>query len=367
VKRLFLFVVVVCAAGWLFWHHETRWPVRRASDPPQPLVIPQGAGVADIGRQLQGMGLVRHPEIFRGHVMLRGDAERLRAGEYELSGEMTLDDVVTKLVKGDVVRHVVTFPEGSDIDEMAQLAAARGLMLADFKKAAADATPIKDLDPAAGDLEGYLFPDTYDITRKPDPAADVVARMVKRFRQVIGPELPRIQASGMTLREVVTLASVVELETARKEERPRIAAVFLNRLKRHMPLQTDPTVIYALKRRGTWDGNIRRADLDVDSPYNTYRYPGLPPGPIASPGREAILAVLQPAPVRDLYFVSRNDGSHQFSETLAAHNQAVNQFQRNPAARLASPPVDPLAIPPALLESPPAPGASPPASPASPR
>jgi UPF0755 protein len=127
-------------------------------------------------------------------------------------------------------------------------------------------------------------------------------------------------------------------------------------------------VIYALKRRGTWDGNIRRADLDVDSPYNTYRYPGLPPGPIASPGREAILAVLQPAPVRDLYFVSRNDGSHVFSETLVAHNQAVNQFQRNPAARLASPPADPLAIPPALLSSPAVPPASPPpASPAAPR
>jgi len=367
VKRLFLFVVVVGAAAWLFWYHETRWPVRQASDPPQPLTVAQGAGVADIGRQLHGLGLVRHPEIFRGHVMLRGDAGRLRAGEYELAGEMTLDDIVTKLVKGDVVRHVVTFPEGSDIGEMAVLAAARGLVLADFKKAAADATPIKDLDPGADDLEGYLFPDTYDITRKPDPAADVVARMVKRFRQVIGPELPRIQASGMTLREVVTLASVVELETARKEERPRIAAVFLNRLKRRMPLQTDPTVIFALKRKGTWDGNIRRADLDVDSPYNTYRYPGLPPGPIASPGLEAIRAVLQPAPVRDLYFVSRNDGSHQFSETLAAHNQAVNQFQRNPAARLASPPADPLAIPPALLESPGAAPASPPASPAAPR
>jgi len=327
VKRLFLFVAVVGGAAWLFWHHETRWPVRRASDPPQPLTVAQGAGVADIGRQLHGLGLVRHPEVFRGHVVMRGDAGRLRAGEYELTGEMTLDDIVTKLVKGDVVRHVVTFPEGSDIDEMAVLAGARGLVLADFKKAAADATPIKDLDPGADDLEGYLFPDTYDITRKPDPAGDVVARMVKRFRQVIGPELPRIQQSGMSLREVVTLASVVELETARKEERPRIAAVFLNRLKRRMPLQTDPTVIYALKRRGTWDGNIRRADLDVDSPYNTYRYPGLPPGPIASPGREAILAVLQPAPVRDLYFVSRNDGSHVFATTLTEHNRNVQQFQ----------------------------------------
>jgi UPF0755 protein len=364
VKRLFFFVVAVCAALWAFWFHETRWPVREAGDPPQSLIVAEGAGVAGIADQLHRMGLVRHPEIFRGHVVLKGAAGKLRAGEYELSGRMSLDDIVDKLVRGDVVRRVVTFPEGSDIDEMAQLAAAKGLAVADFRKAAGDPAPIKDLDPAATDLEGYLFPDTYEITRKPDPAGDVVARMVKRFRQVIAPELPRIQASGMTLRQVVTLASVVELETARADERPRIAAVFLNRLKRRMPLQTDPTVIFALKRRGTWDGNIRRADLDVDSPYNTYRYPGLPPGPIASPGREAILAVLQPAAAADLYFVSRNDGSHQFSANLADHNRAVTQYQRNrrassgtPAAGTGAllPPGDPAPAAP----SPPSPSSSP--------
>jgi UPF0755 protein len=165
--------------------------------------------------------------------------------------------------------------------------------------------------------------------------------MVKRFREVVTPELPRIQASGMSLREVVTLASVVELETARVEERPRIAAVFKNRLRFRMPLQTDPTVIYALKKAGTYDGNIRRVDLGVDSPYNTYRYPGLPPGPIASPGREAIRAVLQPADVKDLYFVSRNDGSHQFSANLADHNRAVTQYQRRGA--VGAPAGDPTA------------------------
>ena len=338
-KKLFLFVLVVAAATWLFWFHETQWPVRSADAPPQPLIVDQGAGVADIGRQLRDLGLVRHPAIFRGHVVMRGDTARLRAGEYELTGKMSLDDIVTKLVKGDVVRRLVTFPEGSDIEEMATIAASKGLVKEDFLKAARDASAIKDLDPDATDLEGYLFPDTYEITRKPDPAADVVARMVKRFRAVITPEMAAIQKSGMTLRKVVTLASVVELETAKPEERPRIAAVFLNRLQKRMPLQTDPTVIFALKKAGTWDGNIRRGDLDVDSPYNTYRYPGLPPGPIASPGREAIRAVLQPATVRDLYFVSRNDGSHQFSENLDAHNRAVNQYQRNrgAAAAIASP------------------------------
>jgi UPF0755 protein len=341
--RKLLFLLVVLGALGLAWFHETQWPVRSTEQPPQSLMVNPGDGVRDVGRQLRDLGLVRHPEVFRALVVWRGDTAKLRAGEYELTGSMSLDDIVTKLVKGDVVRRAVTFPEGSDLEAMARLAAARGLVMEDFLKAARDPAPIRDLDPEAKDLEGYLFPDTYDITRRPDPAADMVGRMVKRFREVIQPELPRVQASGMTLREVVTLASVVELETARPDERPRIAAVFRNRLKFRMPLQTDPTVIYALKKRGGYDGNIHRGDLDIDSPYNTYRYPGLPPGPIASPGREAIRAVLQPADVKDLYFVSRNDGSHQFSASLADHNRAVFQYQKNRAA-LASPAAEPGAI-----------------------
>jgi UPF0755 protein len=153
---------------------------------------------------------------------------------------------------------------------------------------------------------------------------------------------------GLTLREAVTLASLVELETALGEERPWIAAVFRNRLRKKMLLQTDPTVIYALRQKGTWDGNIRKKDLDVDSPYNTYRFPGLPPGPIASPGVEALRAVIDPADVKDLYFVSRNDGSHQFSETLTEHNRAVDRYQRGRrGSRLAAPP----SSPPGLLGS----------------
>jgi UPF0755 protein len=160
--------------------------------------------------------------------------------------------------------------------------------------------------------------------------------MVGRFRDVIGPELPRIERSGRSVREVVILASLVEMETARPEERPRIAAVFLNRLEKGMLLQTDPTIIYALKRKGTWDGNLRKRDLEMESPFNTYRVAGLPPGPISSPGREALQAVLEPAPVKDLYFVSRNDGSHQFSENLADHNRAVDLYQKRRTTGAAS-------------------------------
>jgi UPF0755 protein len=329
--RKLLLVVILAAVAYAAWFHETQWPVRGAGDPPQPLVVAQGAGVLDIGRQLQQLGLVRHPEVFRFYVHSRGETGRLRAGEYALEGSMSLEQIVDKLVRGDVVRHTVTFPEGTSLEDMARLAAAKGIPMAEFLAAARNPEPIKDLDPDAKDLEGYLFPDTYDIPRGPEPAAQLVARMVRRFRTVMAPELTRLP-SGRTLRQVVTLASIVETETARAEERPRVAAVFLNRLQRRMPLQTDPTVIYALRKAGTYDGNIRKGDLDVDSPYNTYRFPGLPPGPIASPGRASLQAALHPAESRELYFVSKNDGSHQFSETLAEHERWVNLYQRHRGA-----------------------------------
>ncbi|PYQ54344.1 MAG: endolytic transglycosylase MltG [Acidobacteria bacterium] len=346
--RKLILALILLAVVYGAWFHETRWPVRRASDPPQPLVIAPGAGVLDIGRLLEQLGLVRHPEVFRLLVLSRGETGRLRAGEYELTGTMSVDQIIDKLVRGDVVRHVVTFPEGTNLEDMARLVAVKGVPQAAFLAAAHDPAPIHDLDPEAKDLEGYLFPDTYDVPRGPDAAAHLVARMVRRFRDVITPELPALEQGGRSLRQVVTLASIVELETARPEERPRVAAVFLNRLHKKMPLQTDPTVIYALRRAGTYDGNIHKDDLEVDSPYNTYRFPGLPPGPIASPGRASLQAALHPDTSRDLYFVSRNDGSHQFSETLAEHERWVNLFQRHRGAvAMASP------------GAPPAPGAAP--------
>jgi UPF0755 protein len=357
--RKLIFVLILLAVAYAAWFHETRWPVRSASDPPQPLVIAQGAGVLEIGRQLQQLGLVRHPEVFRIYVVTRGQTGRLRAGEYALEGAMTLDQIVDKIVRGDVVRHTVTFPEGTSLEDMARLATIKGIPAEAFLAAARNPAPVQDLDPDAKDLEGYLFPDTYDIPQGPDPAGQLVSRMVRRFREVIAPELPQVARSGRTLRQIVTLASIVETETARPEERPRVAAVFLNRLQKRMPLQTDPTVIYALRKAGTYDGNIRRDDLDVDSPYNTYRFPGLPPGPIASPGRASLRAAIHPAESRELYFVSRNDGSHQFSETLSEHERWVTQYQRHRAAVAAGSPATPA--PPASSSPPPAGGAMPPA------
>jgi UPF0755 protein len=330
---LFILVIVLLAAGLAtWWWIETRFPVRTASQPAQTLVVEPGQGALEIGASLRALGLVRHPQVFRLHVLSRGDAGRLRTGEYALEGEMSLDQIVDKLVRGDVVRHLITFPEGRDLEEMVQIATAQGLDAAAFRAAASDVSLIRDLDPEAKDLEGYLFPNTYELTKRPDAAAVLVKQMVQQFRAALRPEMGALTASGLDLRDVVTLASVVEEETARPDERPRIAAVFRNRLKKGMPLQTDPTVIYAMRRAGRYNGNIRRTDLEIDSPYNTYRYAGLPPGPISSPGLASLQAALHPADSQDLYFVSRNDGSHYFSRTLAEHARAVDHYQRGRGA-----------------------------------
>jgi UPF0755 protein len=237
--------------------------------------------------------------------------------------------VVEKLERGDVFVRRITFPEGLSLLEMAALYESRGFGAAsEFTAAAREAAPaMHDLDPAATDLEGYLFPDTYALTRRA-PASVLVSMMVDRFKASYRDALGA-QTGGDTLsvRDTVTLASLVEKETARDEERPIVAAVYRNRLRIGMPMQADPTVVYALAKAGRYDGNIRRDDLRFNSPYNTYRYPGLPPGPIASPGLAALKAALAPADVPYLYFVSRNDGTHVFARTLTEHNANVRRFQ----------------------------------------
>jgi UPF0755 protein len=326
VRRLLLFTALFLAATAFALRLELDRVVVPAGAP-RTLIVAPGANARSIGDQLAAMGLVRHPVLFRALVRFRGVGARLRAGHYELEGPLTLDGVVSLLERGSDQRRAVTFPEGRNLEQMAEIAGERGLDPEAFLAVARDPSLIADLDPEATDLEGYLFPDTYDIASTEDAPRVLVASMVAHFRNVLR-QLPEPGASGLSIRELVTLASIVEMETALGSERPRIAAVFLNRLERRMPLQTDPTVIHALRLAGRWDGNIRKRDLEIASPYNTYRYPGLPPGPIASPGRAALEAVLDPAPVEDLYFVSRNDGSHHFSTTLREHERAVDRYQR---------------------------------------
>ena len=290
--------------------------------------IPSGAPTTEIRRRLVDAGVVSDELTFRFALLWTGRSRTLKAGEYRFDGPMGAVDVVEKIARGDVYAHPITFPEGLTIREMAEIYQSRGFgSAADFLEAAAAVALIKDLDPLAEDLEGYLFPETYALSRG-TPASTLIAMMVDRFRATFSDlHATGADAPDLTVRQVITLASLVEKETARGGERSLVAAVYTNRLKRRMAMQADPTVVYALVKAGIYDGNIRKRDLAFDSPYNTYRYPGLPPGPIASPGRAAIEAALAPADVPYLYFVSRNDGSHAFADTLVEHNANVYEHQ----------------------------------------
>ena len=331
VRSVFVLALVVVAAAAIgafsVWQ-RVHAPYRGYDAPEQFVEVPPGAGAGDIGRRLMDAGVVRDAFSFRAALWWTGRARALQAGEYRFEGELTPLEVVDRIARGDVYTRRITFPEGLTIADMARLYESREFGAeAAFLEAAGDGTLVKDLDPQAADLEGYLFPDTYALSRGTS-AGRLVALMVSRFRAAYDSELQRQAAEqGLTARQVVTLASIIEKETAKSEERRVVAAVFRNRLRIGMGLQTDPTVIYALQKAGRYDGNIRRADLAIDSPYNTYRHAGLPPGPIAAPGRASLAAALNPADVDYLYFVSRNDGSHVFSRTLQEHNQNVRQYQ----------------------------------------
>lgn len=290
--------------------------------------IPQGESTLGIGRRLVEAGVVRDEWTFRLAWRWTGQGRTLKAGEYRFTEALSPVAVLDRIARGEVYLIALTFPEGLTAEEMGDLFARAGFGTREgFVTAAAVPDAIRDVDPAADTLEGYLFPDTYRLPRSTTAEA-LVGRMVRRFREVFDEAWATDAAArGLSVRQLVTLASLVEKETARSEERGIVSAVYNNRLRIGMPMQCDPTVIYALKLAGRWDGNITRADLQFDSPYNTYRYPGLPPGPIAQPGRASLEAAARPAESTALYFVSRNDGTHVFSDTLEQHNRAVREWQ----------------------------------------
>jgi UPF0755 protein len=330
----FAALVVAVAAAAVVVYLRVDTPFRGYAGREQFVEIPVGAGPSSIGRRLVDAGIVRDRLTWRLAVATTGAARSLQAGEYRFAGEASPRQVVARLVRGDVYVRPITFPEGLTIREMARLFEQRGFgTAASFESAARDAALVKDWDTEARDLEGYLFPETYALPRRAD-AATLVQQMVERFARAFPDEARQAAvASGRTVRQVVTLASIVEKETGRSDERPLVAAVYTNRLRIGMGLQCDPTVIYALQKAGRYDGNLTRENMTIDSPYNTYRYAGLPPGPIAAPGRASIEAVLHPAAVDYLYFVSRNDGSHVFSATYKEHARKVAEFQRSRGGR----------------------------------
>jgi len=317
-----------------------RWTIRPLVDPsslPEPpavriVEVTEGTTFRELAALLENERLIASRWGFEVLGRLTWADRRIPAGEYALHAGMRPTEILRELRTGHVVQYPVTIPEGYTVVQIASLLAQKGLAdQAEFLGLAGDRGFIRTLGLDVSSLEGYLFPNTYHVPRHVT-SKEIISAMVTNLWQTFTPALrARARDIKMSVHQVLTLASVIERETSVDEERELISAVFHNRLRRKIPLQSDPTVIYALK---SYDGNLRRRDLDVASPYNTYRVRGLPPGPIANPGARSIRAALFPAPTRYLYFVSRNDGTHEFSSTLEQHNRAVTRYQRRSPRRL---------------------------------
>jgi UPF0755 protein len=301
-------------------------PYKGYPEPARLVTIRHGQRTSTIIRHLQQEGILRDEYVPLLYVKIARGGDSLKAGVYEFDKPMSAIDVIEKIVRGDVIQKVVTLREGLDRFQVGRIFAAEGFgTVAEWNTITADPEPVKDIAPLAQTLEGYLFPDTYKLNPGTPPRA-IVKSMVQNFRTHFGGEMAYI-TTGLDLHQTVTLASIVESEARLPQERPLVASVYLNRLRRHMLLGSDPTVIYAMKLAGVWAGNIHKDNLQMNSPYNTYRFPGLPPGPIANPGLASLRAAAAPAPTNFLYFVAKHDGSHAFSTNLEEHNRNVQIYQ----------------------------------------
>jgi len=331
--------------AWL-WYGITQ-PYQGFSSEGVFLTVPHGASSRGVARLLQSNGVIRSTAAFEIYAR-RHPRRSLEAGEYFFDKPVSGRDVFWKLAKGQVYVIPFTVREGETLYDIAHdLETAHFLAADEFVKAASDPTLIRNISPHALTLEGFLFPATYQLTRHP-VATELTATMVKKFKEEwarVAPAVPGGDsagiAAGIPVSSVVTMASLVERETPKPEERPLVAGVFENRLRKNMPLQCDPTVIYALEQEDRYEGTLTGADLRTDSPYNTYMHSGLPPGPIGNPGEISLRAALQPAHTDYLYFVANTQGGHFFSATLAEHNRNVTKYRRLLAGLPADPPPPP--------------------------
>lgn len=329
---LALGVVALLAAGALLLHGRGLLEPAATNAAPHDFVVERGATLNGVARRLESDGLVQSARATKLAARWEGLESKLQVGEYELSPHLSTSEILTILSSGRVKTYSATVPEGSRATEIAAILEAQGLADAEaFMAVVEDPEFAASLGIDGNTLEGYLYPDTYQLPKNMGER-EVARTMVRLFDKVWSEEIEALAAEHTLSRsEIVTLASIVEKETAAPDERPVIAAVFLNRLGRGMRLETDPTVIYGIQG---YDGNIRKRDLlDSSNPYNTYRIKGLPPGPIASPGVEALLAVMRPAKTDYLYFVSQNDGTHFFSSNYRDHTNAVNRYQKRRRSR----------------------------------
>ena len=321
--KLFL-VVVLAAGGWVAWLvHAPVMPPANTS-----LLLRPGYSTRRIAAELKKAGVIRSAVAFR---LWRGlhPKRSLKAGEYRFENAASFPQVYDRIARGDIYFHVVTIPEGYTMFDVAKAMEDAGLgSAADFLHVAQTQTQlISDLAPQATSLEGYLFPNTYEFTRT-QSMPEMVAMMVHQFRQV-AQQIGLTSGLNSDVPKVVIMASIVEKETASPEERPRVAGVYYNRLAQKMALDADPSVIYAELLDGTYRGSLHHADMAVNSPYNTYRFPGLPPGPIGNPGRSSLEAALHPDPTDFLYFVSDGNGRHRFARSLEEHNRNVAAYRRS--------------------------------------
>jgi UPF0755 protein len=332
-KRLFvvLAALLIIAGSGLALYVRDEW--RRPGTPVEggTVEIPHGLRTREVIRLLQDKKVIRDANIALAYVLYTGTRHKLQAGEYLFDQPMTIAEVIGKLASGNVVLHRFTVPEGLTSVAIAQKWQEQGFGPAnEFSDAAAAATElVQRFDVHAVSAEGYLFPETYSF-RKHTTARQAVETMIARFQQVVG-KLQQEVPDGkwpLNLHDTVILASLVETEAAVSDERPLVASVYLNRLNRHILLQCDPTVVYALVQAAKYRGKLTLADLQFNSPYNTYMVAGLPPGPIASPGYGSLLAAIQPATTNYLFFVRTVESRHTFSENLAAHNRAVAAYRK---------------------------------------
>jgi UPF0755 protein len=323
ISILVLLAIILCAFLVLYFGYFLISPAGSRENE-EIFIVEKGSSLRKVAAELEERELIKSKGLFMMWAYLKGGARDIKAGEYGLTQVMAPAKIFNILTSGAVKTHPLTIPEGLTANQIADLLSKRNLVnKRDFTYLANDKNLAASLHIDSNSLEGYLFPDTYLISRDMG-ARDLIELMVHRFWDVFNALVKDIDTS-MSVMEIVTLASIVEKETGLAAERPLIASVFLNRLKKRMRLESDPTVIYGIK---DFDGNLKRKDLCTPNPYNTYIYHGLPPGPIANPGRESLMAVIHPADTDYLYFVSKNDGSHYFSSSLKEHNKAVYKYQK---------------------------------------
>ena len=324
----FLPIPVIGVIGGLL--SELNSPYYNAAQDETFVYIPHGANAAKVAGLLKEQGLLHTKLPFRLWLRRSGFDRSLKAGEYRFSGMSTPIEIAQKLSRGDVYFRSITLPEGLTALETVEFLMRGGFGEREkFEAALLRVDLISDLNPYAQNLEGYLFPETYRFGRMNDEEA-IIGAMVNQFRYRMNKILEESPLPhGWTVARIVTLASMIEKEVKTPSEQPIVASVMFNRLRLNMTLGIDATIIYAMKLAGTWNGNIRKSDLQMESPYNTYIHRDLPPGPICNPGESVIRAALNPEKTDYLYYVSKNDGTHQFSKDLRSHNNAVNLYQRS--------------------------------------